>query len=189
MRFTLTWLLIGCMVERVYGLRRWVIVFPLLFGAELVSRVLIINNELKLADIVGGLLAGSIWVLVLRWLPGRSILLAIAFSAIVCALRLAPFTFSIQHKEFGWVPFLSFMSGSMGVAIQAFLEKVFLYGGMIWLLRQAVGSLIAATIITITLLFVTSYMETFLPGRSAEMTDAAMAAVIGFLFSLDRQPG
>jgi hypothetical protein len=82
------------------------------------------------------------------------------------------------------VPFVSFLRGSIGVAIQAFCEKFFQYGGLIWLLRHAGLPAAYATILSATLLFVTSLVETHLPGRSAEITDAAMALAIGGVFTL-----
>ena len=45
----------------------------------------------------------------------------------VVALRLEPFTFPANGRDFGWIPFLSLMQGSVRVDTLAFLEKFFLY--------------------------------------------------------------
>jgi hypothetical protein len=76
------------------------------------------------------------------------------------------------------------MRGSIGVAIRAFCEKFFQYGGLIWLLRHLGLRIGRATALTAALLFATSWAETYMPGRSAEITDAAMALVIGGVFAL-----
>jgi hypothetical protein len=113
------------------------------------------------------------------------VILACLFAALIAALRLAPFTFSpAPLRGFGWVPLWSLMNGSISVAMQAFFEKFYQYGGLIWLLRRGGMSLIAATILTAALLFATSYAEIYLPDRSGEITDATIAVMIGVVFHL-----
>jgi len=73
------------------------------------------------------------------------------------------------------------------VAMQAFCEKFYEYGGLIWLLGRAGVPLPAGTALTAALLFATSYAECWLPGRSAEITDTAMALVIGGAFAVLRR--
>ena len=68
----------------------------------------------------------------------------------------------------------------------SFLEKFFLYGAAIWLLTRAGLRLGTATLLIALTLFVTSQAERFLPGRSAEVTDAIMALLIGAIFALIR---
>lgn len=65
---------------------------------------------------------------------------------------------------------MGFMHGSINVDVQAFCEKFFFYGGLIWLMvasRLRLG--VAATLVA-ALLFVTSWIEIYLPGRSADIT-------------------
>jgi multisubunit Na+/H+ antiporter MnhB subunit len=61
----------------------------------------------------------------------------------------------------------------------SFLEKAFLYGALIWLLGKSGLGTRVSTILVAILLFATSWAETRLPGRSAEITDALMALLIG----------
>jgi hypothetical protein len=81
--------------------------------------------------------------------------------------------------DFGWVPFWSMMHGSISVAMQAFFEKFYQYGGLIWLCEQAGLPLVPATGLVSILLLGTSYAEIYLPGRSGEITDTVMAIAIG----------
>jgi VanZ family protein len=191
-RFTVVWLIIASVLEWIYGPRRWLLMFPLLAAAEFVARIIMTDADLKLADIVGAAAAFVIWP-VLRRLPGRFAILSVALIALVVAVRLAPFDFQPPGRAFGWVPFYSILHGSIGVAIQALLEKSYLYGGMIWLLVRAGLRLRGATTLTALLLFATGYAEVWLPGRSAEITDAVMALALGGAFHLfpgrDAGPG
>jgi hypothetical protein len=97
--------------------------------------------------------------------------------------RLAPLHFVAHGRPFGWIPFLSFISGSLDVNIMSFLEKAFLYGSLIWLLERTGLGLTRSTILVALMLFATSWAETFLPGRSAEITDSLMALLIGVIIA------
>jgi VanZ family protein len=182
-RFTIVWLLIASLLDRLYGFRRWSLLFPLLAAAEFAARIVITGAGLKLADIVGAAAAVVIWP-VLRRLPECFSILSVALATLVVAIRLAPFDLQPSVRGFGWVPFNSIMHGSIGVAIQALLEKSYLYGGVIWMSTRAGLSLGSATALTALLLLACGYAETWLPGRSAEVTDAVIALVLGGAFHL-----
>ena len=136
-------------------------------------------------DPVGAGLAFFIW-LPLLLLPARlrAGVAGLVLCAYVVALRLEPFTFQAVAHEFGWIPFLSLMQGSLTVDTLAFLEKIFLYGSMIYLLGNALGHRLPAALLTAALLFATSWAETRLSGRSAEITDALMALIVTGIFVL-----
>jgi VanZ family protein len=183
-RRVVIWLLVCLLAEAIFGRRRALLILPLLIAAEFLGKILIVENLLATPDLAGGVLALLLWVALLSWLPGRSALIALAFGALVIVDRLAPFDFQRTAHDFGLVPFVSLIAGSPAANMVAFLEKFFQYGGLIWLLTRAgTGLPIAATVVA-TLLFVTSLAETFLLGRSASVTDAAMALAIALIFGL-----
>lgn len=183
-RFTVAWICIGAILDALYGARRVRILLPLLIVAEFVGQILIIDATLQPADIVGAGFAFAIWLLLPRADEWRYAIVTISFAGMIIIARLAPFVFNATPHPFGWVPFASFMRGSVSVAMQAFCEKVFQYASLIWLLRHVGLRIGLATALVAALLFVTSWAETYLPGRSAEITDAAMAVVIGGVFAL-----
>ena len=183
-RFIVAWTGIGAILNALYGLRRAWILLALLIVTEFVGRVLIIDATLRPADVLGAGLALVLTPLLAREGGARLAIVAFAFAGMIVVARLEPFAFSAAPTGFGWVPFVSFLRGSIGVAIQALCEKFFQYGGLIWLLRHAGLPTVFATALTATLLFVTSLAETHLPGRSAEITDAVMALAIGGVFAL-----
>ncbi len=114
----------------------------------------------------------------------RVTLITLLLCALVLAERLAPFQFTVHGRDFGWIPFHSFIYGSIEVNIMSFFEKAFLYGSLIWLMGKA-GLRLGISIGVVTLmLFVTSWVETYLAGRSAEITDAMMALVMGAVIAL-----
>jgi VanZ family protein len=189
-RYLVTWLFVAAIVHVLYGCRRFQLLFPLLCSAEFLGRVLIVDNTLKLDDLLSAAGAWLLWTVLLRRLPGRFGVLASLFAIMITIERLEPFQFETLPRAFGWIPFASFMHGSTGVDIQAFCQKFYEYGGLIWLLNRAGVGLIVSTVLTATLLCATSFAECWLPGRSAEITDAIMAFVLGSVFAAlrDREP-
>jgi VanZ family protein len=82
------------------------------------------------------------------------------------------------------VPFNSFMNGSVEVDVLSFMEKCFLYGSLLFLLGRAGMRPVFAAILVAGTLFATSWAETYLPDRSAEITDALMTLLIASGFAL-----
>jgi hypothetical protein len=64
------------------------------------------------------------------------------------------------------------------------LEKAFLYGSLIWLIGKAGLRLGTSIILVTSMLFATSWAETHLAGRSAEITDAVLALIMGGIIAL-----
>ena len=188
-RYVISWLCIGVIVHELYGFARFFLLFPIVAGIDFLGKVMIVDNALKLTDVLGAGVAFAIVVLWLHWNSQRLMIVAVMFASMITALRLAPFEFAAPQRAFGWVPFLGFMRGSVSVDVQSFCEKFFQYGGLVWLLGSRGTRLAAATLLTTLLLLGTSYAETYLPGRSAEITDATMALVIGGVFALLRRTG
>jgi VanZ family protein len=71
----------------------------------------------------------------------------------------------------------------------SFFEKSFLYGSLLFFFIEAGGRLRTAAILVCGVLFVTSWAETYLPGRSAEITDAFMALLLAVGIALTRPQG
>jgi VanZ family protein len=184
-RQTAIWLTVIALIEAIT--RRWLCAFvaPLFAVAVLCAKVLIVGAVIRLAEPAGAALAFAIWLLLLL-LPVRlsTGVVALVLLAYVTAQRLEPFEFQADGREFGWIPFRSLMQGSLHADTLAFLEKFFLYGSLVYLLGKALGRRLPAALFTAALLFATSWAETWLPGRSAEITDALMALIAAIIFAL-----
>ena len=75
----------------------------------------------------------------------------------------------------------------MAVNLQSFLEKVFLYGSLVWLLVQASGS--ASLSVSLVVLFTTAIevMQRYIVGRTPEITDPLLVLILGgVLLALER---
>ena len=147
-----------------------------------------IGTTLSAAEIAGAAVAVLLWPLLAVAVSARIrvTLIALLFAAYIVAERLAPFQFTVYGPAFGWIPFRSLLYGSVELNILSFLEKAFLYGAMIWLLDKSGLRLGTSTILVAVVLFGTSLAETYLPGRSAEITDALMSLLIGAIIAAVR---
>jgi VanZ family protein len=178
-RHTTIWLTIFTLITALVGPRRSAMLAPMFSACVLAARVLIVNTVLSVAEIAGAAAAICLWPIMLA-LPHRrrAAALFVLLGAAVIVERLQPFQFQPVARDFGWIPFRSLMAGSIAVNVMAFFEKSFLYGSLLYLFTEAGGRLRAGAFIVAGALFATSWAETYLPGRSAEITDLIMALLI-----------
>ena len=186
-RHTTVWLTIFALISALVGPRRSIFLALLFCGCVLAARVLIVDTVLSVAEIAGAGIALCLWPVMLllshRW---RSAVLFVLLATVVVIGRLQPFQFQSVARDFGWVPFRSLMAGSIAVNVMSFCEKSFLYGSLLYLFTEAGGRLRTAVLIVGGTLFVTSFAQTYLPGRSAEITDPVMVLLLAGAFTLLR---
>ncbi len=184
-RYATIWLTAAALIEPLDESNRGCLLLPLFIIGVLGAKVLIVGKVLSVAEIAGAAMALGAWFVLALGVGARyrASAVAVPLAAYVLLDRLAPFHFVAHGRPFGWIPFLSFISGSLDVNIMSFLEKAFLYGSLIWLLDRAGLGLTKSTILVALMLFATSWAETFLPGRSAEITDSLMALLIGVIIA------
>jgi hypothetical protein len=161
----------------------------MVFAGFLISaRISIVGTTLSMAEVAGAGIALCLWPVALSLpLRSRAGVLAILLGGYIIAERLQPFAFQFPATEFGWIPFRSFMLGSIELNALAFFEKAFLYGALLFLLREAGWRLRNSAILVSLALAATSWGEIYLPGRSAEITDAVMALLIAAGYRLDQR--
>jgi len=178
-RHTVVWLTIA-------GGRRSMILAVSFAAGVLAAKVLIIDAWLSIAEVAGAALAICLQPAFEALGRRGLVLLAALLAGYIVTERLEPFAFLPTAHHFGWMPFASFLSGSLRVNVLSFLEKVFLYGSLMFLATEVGMRLGVAALLLATMLLATSWIEIYLPGRSAEITDAVMALLVAALFSLLR---
>jgi hypothetical protein len=184
-RHTTIWLTLFALIETILGRRRSIVGAVVFAGFLIGARISIVDKALSMAEVAGAGVALCMWPLVLVLpLRLRSLLLAVMLGGYILVERLQPFVFQRTAREFGWLPFRSFMTGSLELNVMAVLEKSLLYGGLLFLLCETGSRLRNSAIFVALALFVTSWAETYLPGRSAEITDAVMVLLVASGFAL-----
>jgi VanZ family protein len=185
------WLTIAVLVEALFGVDRRKLIFMMLVPAVLFMRILIVGTILSPAEVGGAALAVLLWLAVLSHLPFRAGAVALLLIGSIVMQSLAPFHFLPVQRPFGWIPFLSFMQGSIEVNVRSMFEKVFTYGSLLWLLVRSGLSLGTATTFSAAMVLALRYAQTYLPGRSAEITDCLIVLILAMVIRLmpDETPG
>jgi hypothetical protein len=182
-----SWLTVCALVEALTERNRSLRLFPVLALAVLFGKIVIVEKFLSMAEILGAGMAFALWrMLINRPERLRAAIIATLLGAYVISWRLAPFEFGDHARAFDWIPFLDLMRGSVIVNAQSFLEKIFYYGALIWLMTMAGARLRTAAICVALALFATSLAELRLPGRSAGVTDAVIALFVAVLVAVLR---
>jgi VanZ family protein len=182
---TAIWLALYALIEAIVGGWRFVWLAPLFAMAVLGGAVVIIDTTLRLAEPMGAGIALAAWLALTR-LPVRVRVgvVGAVLCAFVIASQLEPFEFQAMARGFDWVPFHGLMQEEPKAAALSLLGKFFLYGCAIFLLGVAFGRRLPAAVAVAVLAFGTSWLEMYLPERSAEITDTVMALMIGLAFAL-----
>lgn len=178
------WLVVAVLLESLFGTERRSLIFALLVPAILFARILIVGTILSPNEVYGAGLAFILWFAVLSRLPFRAGIVAFLLVGDIVVQSLDPFHFLPRARPFGWIPFLSFMHGSVEVNIRSMFAKVFTYGSLLWLLTRSGWSLTAATIFSAPLVLALRYAQTYLPFRSAEITDFLIVLILALVMRL-----
>jgi hypothetical protein len=178
-RQTAIWMTVAMLIERIAGEAQAPAVYRRFAGFILLSSILVISTSITIPQLGGMAAAYLLWRRLGRWPRAPVVISTILLGAYVTTFRLEPFAISPVAGHYGWTPFLSFMLGSIDLDVQSFFEKFFLYGGLIWLQGEGGMALRRASGLVAAILFVTSLIEIYIPGRSAEITDTVLALVAG----------
>jgi hypothetical protein len=186
LRYFVVCLVVGRLLQAFLTPTRALLAMPLLVLGVIAAKPFLMTRELNLSEIIGTAAAVATWIAVLARLPYRTSLLAAALAVVIVVQGLMPFSFTGGHG-FSFVPFKGFEGGSMAVNLQSFLEKIFLYGSLIWLLVESKVRIGFATVMTAVLLTMVELMQTNLAGRVSEITEPLLAVILGcVLYSLER---
>jgi VanZ family protein len=178
------WLAVGALLQAGLDPAPPRYALPLLLIAVLCARIAIGDIALSQADVIGGFAAAAIWAGWLHAAKFRIPLVAFALAVAVVIEGLRPFRFLTVPRAFTWVPFLGLIDGSIWTSLPAHIAKFFLYGTLVWALRRSGLWWIAATIAAAGLVFLVHYLQIYLPGRSAEITDVLLVLMASALMRM-----
>jgi glycopeptide antibiotics resistance protein len=180
-------LVIGRLLQALLTPTRALLAMPVLVLGVIIAKPFLMTRVMNLSEIIGTAAAIAAWTTVLAHLSFRSGLLALLLAIQVAVQGMTPFAFTVDQTAFSFVPFKGFEGGSMAVNLQAFLEKIFLYGSLIWLLAQSKVRLGIATALSVVLLILIEIVQTRLDARVSEITEPLLAIILGcVLYSLER---
>jgi hypothetical protein len=166
------------LLEALFGAAMSRRTLPWMFAVTLAVRIFIVDGVFAPLELAGGVIAVLVWSLLLWRVRVRAPVVAALFTLSLVAQALEPFTFSAAARPFGWIPFRSFLESSFENGVPVFFEKSFTYGGFVWLwVRAGIPSGVTAGVGGAVVLCL-RLIQMYLPGRSAEITDAIMLLLL-----------
>ncbi len=187
LRHCIVCLVIGRLLQTLLTPDRALLAMPLLALGAIAAKPFLMTRVMNLSEIIGATAAIVLWVTVLNRHRSRTGILASLLAVQVTVQGVIPFALTADPNAFSFIPFKGFEGGSMAINLQAFLEKVFLYGSLVWLLVQARLKLVVAIAVSAVLLTAIELVQTQLVGRVAEITDPLLALIMGgVLYALER---
>jgi hypothetical protein len=161
---------------------------PLLVLATLGLEVVIVSNSVTAENVLGAALGLAIGLL--PRLQDRRVLVSMAMLVVsIVANGLEPFGMRLESAPFRWTPFAGFLGGSMFINTQVLFEKVFFYGALMWIAREAGFRLRTAVVGTTILTSAIELAQTRVGTHSPEITDPLLVVLLGcFIAASDRLP-
>jgi hypothetical protein len=186
LRYFVVCLVVGRLLQALLPPNRALLLMPVIVIGVIAVKPFLMTRALNLSEIIGTAAAIVMWIAVLARHRHRTGVLALLLAIMIVVQGLMPFEFTVGHA-FSFIPFKGFEGGSMAINLQAFLEKIFLYGSLIWLLVEARVRVGFATVVSAVLLTVIELIQTNLAGRVSEITEPLLAIILGcVLYSLKR---
>jgi VanZ family protein len=172
------WLAVAVLLEAFFGIAVSRRALPWMVAVTLALRIFVVERVFSPIELAGGVAAALVWILVLSRVRIRAQVVAALFTVSLVAQALEPFTFNAVARPFGLIPFRSFLESSFENGVPVFFEKSFTYGGFVWLgIRAGIPSAVMAAGGG-GLVLGLRVIQTYLPGRSAEITDAIMLLLL-----------
>ncbi|MEP6558635.1 MAG: hypothetical protein ABJB17_09140, partial [Burkholderiales bacterium] len=107
--------------------------------------------------------------------------LVILLASSITVSELAPFVFDGKN-QFLWLPFAGMLSGSMVLNTASLIEKCYLYGGVLVLLARIGMDWRVGACMLAAGLGALEGLQTLVPGRTPESTDAVMVVLLAISF-------
>lgn len=183
-RFLIGWLVIAYAVRRMWHREYALAALLALAAGTQLGRVLIVGKTVSPAELIALAALFALLPLMRRvHEPRRLLLLSLALISIVVVQGLEPWHFDAVAHAFSWVPFKNSLSDSLEINIGVLIEKCFWYASLVWLLAQRSGTLWSGAAGVVLLVGAIEFVQMWVPGRSAEITDPLLVlAAAGLLY-------
>jgi VanZ family protein len=177
--FLTCWLVVNQAVAALVSRPRRLETLLLLMAAVLIGRLVVASQAFVPAELLALLLLLPMVVLMHRLRPRpRRAALVLAVVALLVIEELAPFDFTPQAARFDFWPFMGWITIDW---VQLF-GKLFLYGALLWVVREWGASTDFAFGVMLTVAVAIETLQIWLPGEYASITDPLLALGIGVVF-------
>jgi VanZ family protein len=146
------------------------------------AQMVIIDRIVSAEEVVAAVIALGLWafsprVSRVRWCAWLLI------SAILLS-ELRPFYFLSVPQPFSWIPFAATLEAGRDSAVIVIARKAFDYGALVFALRCAGWAWLRAGLVVALPLAAAEAIQTYLPGRTPEITDPLLALLMMLLMMI-----
>ncbi|MAT91606.1 MAG: hypothetical protein CME59_03305 [Halioglobus sp.] len=145
-------------------------------------KVLILQNRLTPEAVLAAVAAIPLWYRVGRRLRGRT--LALLLFAAFCIDGLAPLSARAAPRDFGWLPFVGYLQGSMLVNAVALCRKLFVFGALALLLLPALERPQRGALLLAACLALLEVAQRYIGHGTPALTDPLLFLVLAWLLTL-----
>ncbi len=160
---------------------------PLFVITTLLVRVNIFSNHLELADVLAGLLAISIWYMVLGKYGKVNKVLCFLLIVTILINGRGPLGFS-WNTGFSWIPFSGFLQGSIYENSRTIFYKIFLYGSLLWLVKESFSTIKFTTLYCFSMICTIEILQIFMVSHNAEITDGLLILLLSRVIQIPKEP-
>jgi VanZ family protein len=176
------WLVVAQALFAITSEHRGLEVLLALIAVVLAGRLLLVDQAFLPAELLALLLMIPALVVVNQLRPQpRRLLLTSAVLSLAIYDALAPFGFGGSPTRFDFWPFLPWIQQGMPIDAGALFSKLFKFGALLWLLKEAgLSRTLAAGLVTgLALSF--EILQLWMPGRTGSVAEPALALSLGLI--------
>jgi VanZ family protein len=175
------WFAVGLAVESMFEWMRtaWLAALMLFSVA---AQMVIIDRIASAEEVVAAAIALALW----RFSPGasRAKWCAWLLASAILLSELRPFYFLSVPQPFSWTPFAATLEAGRDSAVIVIARKAFDYGAIAFALRCAGWPWLRAGFVVALPLAAAEAIQTYLPGRTPEITDPLLALLMMLLLMI-----
>lgn len=126
--------------------------------------------------------AWAVWLITMQMNDRRQMILLLVVALTLYLVHAVwPWQWSSAPRQFGWLPFASALDGSIESVVRSSAFEAMCFGALLWAAVRLGAGLGGSAVFVILLAFVAEWLQTYLPGRTPEITAALIAAGMAVL--------
>lgn len=149
----------------------------LVVPGSLLVQVFIADNPVLLHNILAAVVVLPLWFTLGRLCRRPEVIVMMLLVGLLFLMGLRPFETG-SPSSFKWLPFAGFLSGNMLVNTASLLEKLFLYGSLVWLMLNISRNRFISFLLPVLITSIIEIAQIWLVGRGAEITDPILCVLI-----------
>jgi VanZ family protein len=182
LRFLMMWLVVAQAVLSYSHRQRSNEVLLIIIAVVMIGRLLFVTPAFIPSELLALALLLPVLVALHKFRSApQSIVVLLAFAALFVYERLTPFDFGSMESKFDLWPFITWIRAGMPIDADTILRKVFIFSGMIWLLKDAGLPMRTALVSIVAVVSSIEVIHLWQPGHDSSLTDPVLALLVGLL--------